>query len=654
MPTYLTPGVYFERSDAVVPAIAALRTDIAAFVGIAERGPVHTAVPVQSWRQFQATFGGFIGGGYLAYMVKAFFENGGRKCYAVRVADRDVAESASVTVPAGNGDPGWLIEASSPGVWGNQLAIQLRATHRAQTRTVIEPQRLDRTASRVGAIAHFERGTLVRLSQPGAAPVKELQVVADLDGEQQRLVWKEPLDAAFNPDASIFVESIEYTLTLYWRGQVTAVYEGLSIVPEHKLYAPDVVRISPLQRSDVRADILPPPPPLVIVSEVNLPNGKVPLTPDALPADIPTPLLLTGGSDGLETLQVSDFIGEAEDFLDSDDEKKRKRRGLRALEVIDEVSVVAVPDIHIRPVPPPCTAPLPPCPYDVCLLGPPPPLPPEVPPIFPEQPPVFSDADIFRVQSALVAHCEEQRDRFALLDPPFSAARNDAVGAGAIMAWRRRFESKYAALYYSWLRVLDPLRLAGQVVREVPPSGHTAGILARTDIEIGVHKAPANAELRWAEDTTVFIDDAMQAGLNPNGINAIRAFPGRGIRLYGARTVSSDPTWRYVNVRRLVMMIEEALDVATHWVVFEPNDVYTRSKVQLAITSFLETLWRKGALAGVHPEQAFFVQCNEDNNPPDEREQGRLRADVGIAPSVPYEFIVLRIGRTADELEITE
>src|SRR6266545_7499378 len=128
MPTYLTPGVYLERSDAVVPAIAALRTDIAAFVGIAERGPVHTAVPVQSWRQFQATFGGFIGGGYLAYTVKAFFENGGRKCYAVRVADRDVAESASVTVAAGNGDPAWLIEASSPGVWGNQLAIHLRAT----------------------------------------------------------------------------------------------------------------------------------------------------------------------------------------------------------------------------------------------------------------------------------------------------------------------------------------------------------------------------------------------------------------------------------------------------------------------------------------------------------------------------------------------
>ena len=258
------------------------------------------------------------------------------------------------------------------------------------------------------------------------------------------------------------------------------------------------------------------------------------------------------------------------------------------------------------------------------------------------------------MQAALVAHCEDLRDRFALLDPPFLAARNDELGAGAINAWRARFESKYAALHYPWLRVVDPLGLRGTVVRDVPPSGHVAGLFARTDLAIGVHKAPANAELEWAEDTTVPVNDALQSGLNSRGINAIRVFPGRGISVYGARTVSSDPDWRYINVRRLMMMIEEALDVSTQWVVFEPNDFYTRSKVLLAITSFLETLWRKGALAGTHPEQAFFVKCDEDNNPPSEREQGRMRVDVGVAPSVPYEFIVLRIGRTQEELEITE
>src|SRR5262249_43440948 len=127
-----------------------------------------------------------------------------------------------------------------------------------------------------------------------------------------------------------------------------------------------------------------------------------------------------------------------------------------------------------------------------------------------------------------------------------------------------------------------------------------------------------------------------------------------GLRLYGARTVSSDPDWRYVSIRRLLIMIEEALDVATQWVVFEPNDAYTRSKVTLAITSFLETLWQRGALAGGQPRQAFYVKCDEVNNPPYERDRGRLLVEVGVAPSVPYEFIVLRLGRTAEELELVE
>jgi phage tail sheath protein FI len=641
MPAYLTPGVYFERADAVVPAITALRTDIAGFVGLAERGPLHTAVPIQSWRQFQANFGSFIGAGYLAYIVNAFFENGGRKCYVVRVADAGLAQSASVTLNAG-----WRVEASSPGVWGNQLAVQLRATHRAQTRTIVEPHRADRTASRVVAIAHFEAGTLVRLFQPGAKPVKQLLVVSKVDGEAQRLIWKEPLDAAFALDSPIFLESIEYTLTGYWRSRVTAIFEGLSVVPGHPLYAPDVVRISPLQRCDARTDVLPSPPPLVVVSAVSLPKDPGSLISDTVK--------LTGGTDGLETLAIGDFIGEPEDILDSEELKTTKRRGLRALELIDEVSLVAVPDIHSRPAPPPHTAPLPRPERDVCLEGPPEPVAPPVPPVLSELPPVFSEQEIFRVQSALLAHCEEQRDRLALLDPPFGAARNDKLGAGAIIAWRSRFESKYGALYYPWLRVLDPLRLGPQVVREIPASGHVAGLIAMTDFKVGVHKAPANAKLQWVEDTTTPVDDAVQAGLNPRGINAIRVFPGGGIRVYGARTVSSDPDWRYVNVRRLIMMIEEALDLATQWVVFEPNDTYTRGKVRLAITSFLEMLWRKGALAGTHPEQAFFVKCDEDINPSSERDQGRLRVDVGIAPSMPYEFVVLRIGRTADELEITE
>ena len=144
------------------------------------------------------------------------------------------------------------------------------------------------------------------------------------------------------------------------------------------------------------------------------------------------------------------------------------------------------------------------------------------------------------MQSALIQQCEKLRDRIALLDPPFSAARDDKLGVGAVRAWRSRFDSKYAAFYYPWLRVVDPLRSPTSLVREIPPSGHVAGQYAQNDFQFGVHKAPANAPLIWAEDVTVFVDDAVHGILNPVGINAIRPLPGRGLRIFGARTVSSD------------------------------------------------------------------------------------------------------------------
>jgi len=267
---------------------------------------------------------------------------------------------------------------------------------------------------------------------------------------------------------------------------------------------------------------------------------------------------------------------------------------------------------------------------------------------------VFSEVEIFQVQSAQVQQCERRRDRIALLDPPFAAARDDALGVGAASAWRGRFDSKYAAFYYPWLRVVDPLRSLVALTRDIPPSGHVAGQYAQTDLQLGVHKAPANAPLVWVQDVTVVVNDAVQGVLNPVGINAIRPLPGRGIRIFGARTVSSDPSWRFVNVRRLLMMIEKAIDLSIQWAVFEPNDVFTRAKLRLAITSFLLALWQKGALMGSSPEEAFRIKCDEENNPPSTRDNGRLLAEVLVAPSQPFEFVILRVGRVHDEFEITE
>lgn len=192
------------------------------------------------------------------------------------------------------------------------------------------------------------------------------------------------------------------------------------------------------------------------------------------------------------------------------------------------------------------------------------------------------------------------------------------------------------------------------MIRSIPPSGHAAGVYAHTDLTLGVHKAPANLALEWAQDVTFPIDAARQGILNPLGINCIRSFAGRGLRIYGARTVSSNPRWRYVNVRRLLMMIEEAVRDSIQWSVFEPDNFYLRQLLGLAISGFLEALWGKGALAGATPGEAFYVKCDDSNNPPSVTALGQVIVEVGVAPSIPAEFVVFRIGRTDNTLKATE
>ena len=199
-----------------------------------------------------------------------------------------------------------------------------------------------------------------------------------------------------------------------------------------------------------------------------------------------------------------------------------------------------------------------------------------------------------------------------------------------------------------------PLRPLSALARDIPPCGHVAGQYARGDFEHGVHKAPANAPLEWVHGVSVALDDGAHGILNDAGINVIRPLAGRGTRILGARMASSDPDWRYVNVRRLVMMIEKAIDRSTQWAAFEPNDAHTRAKIRMSLFGFLAALWQQGVLAGASPDAAFFVKCDDANNPPREREAGKMIADVGVAPSRPWEFIVVRIGRAGNEFELTE
>jgi len=246
------------------------------------------------------------------------------------------------------------------------------------------------------------------------------------------------------------------------------------------------------------------------------------------------------------------------------------------------------------------------------------------------------------VQLAMIAHCELMADRVAILDAPPS------LNPQQMKDWRTNFagyDSKYATLYYPWIKVMDPV--VGKPVF-VPPSGHVAGIWARNDETRGVHKAPANEVARGVIALETGITKGEHDQLNPVGVNCIRAFPGQGIRVWGARTLSSDPEWRYLNVRRLFNFVEKSILSGTNWVVFEPNDQRLWDAVTRTINQFLRRVWRSGALFGRTPAQAFYVKCDEENNPPENRDVGILTVDIGIAPVKPAEFVVFRISQFSE------
>jgi hypothetical protein len=294
---------------------------------------------------------------------------------------------------------------------------------------------------------------------------------------------------------------------------------------------------------------------------------------------------LDGGDDKLALLSPDDFVGE--------DKGSGNRTGIQALEDIDEISICLAPGIW-SPI----------------------------------------------VHSALIQHCEILKDRFAILDP------QDGLSIEGIREVREAIDTKYAALYYPWVEVRDP-----SVKRNVyvAPSGHMAGIYARVDVERGVHKAPANEVIRGITKIAQDVTKREQDLLNPKGINALRFFPGRGNRVWGARTLSSDSSWKYINVRRLFIFVEESIDEGTQFVVFEPNDEPLWARVRQTITNFLTTVWRSGALQGTKPDEAFFVKCDRTTMTQDDIDNGRLICLIGIAPVKPAEFVIFRIQQMTRE-----
>jgi uncharacterized protein len=281
-----------------------------------------------------------------------------------------------------------------------------------------------------------------------------------------------------------------------------------------------------------------------------------------------------------------------------------ERTGFRGLEAVEEITMVAVPDLMSA--------------YQRGLV----------------------DLETVKgIQGEIIAHCELMGDRMAVLDPP------PGLSPQQVKEWRvdlAGYDSKYAVLYYPWIKVLDP---ATGVNTFVPPSGHMAGVWARNDNARGVHKAPANEVVRGAITLETQLTKNEQELLNPIGVNCIRAFPGRGIRIWGARTLSSDPAWRYLNVRRLFNYLEESILNGTQWVVFEPNDDALWARVRRTVSAFLVNEWRKGALFGQTPDEAFYVKCDRETNPAESIDAGQVVCEVGIAPVKPAEFVIFRLAQ---------
>ncbi|MCP4215838.1 MAG: phage tail sheath family protein [bacterium] len=304
----------------------------------------------------------------------------------------------------------------------------------------------------------------------------------------------------------------------------------------------------------------------------------------------------TAGSDG-GALVIGDYDGReiTDGFFSTPGEIKRT--GFLGFEEVDEIAIVCVPDEH----------------------------------------------SVATLTDQLIYHCEDMHDRFAVLQ----AAQTDVVlGTLATPG-----DSMFAAFYSPWIKTLDPLT---NTFKLIPPGGHVAGVYARSDVERGVHKAPANEVLKGVKELQINITKGQQDILNPKGINCIRAFPGRGIRIWGARTISTNSLWKYINVRRLFNFIEESIEEGTQWVVFEPNNENLWARVVQTVSQFLTRVWKDGALMGTAPEEAFFVKCDRTTMTQDDLDNGRLICIIGLAAVKPAEFVIFRFAQWQGGSEVTE
>ena len=569
------PGIYQTFDSIAPPPLTVANTRITGFVGITEKGPMNQPTRISNWDEFAEIFGAPHGDAYTAESVFGFFQNGGTDCWMVRIAH---------CAPAGE-LPGLDHAACAEHVeqdgW-NKPTLKIRALDEGTWGNAI----WFRCAHAPGAQTILTRDLDIGSGEAHVSSTRGFEVGAlvrifDRDNSDYVVLtdvgdkvvkWgvETPVNRRHRAAAPTHLEVMTFEIHVAMKDR-REVFKGLQMHPSSRNYAPRVIS----QRSR-----------LVRLEDM---QSRSPV-PHNLPVALPM-TRLTGGRDGIDAITPEDFIGH--DLGPGD------RTGLSALAANEEVALLAIPDAMRF--------------YD-------------------REPGPAGELKAQRLQDTMISICENQQDRFAILDIP------QTKDIEWVRRWRRRTDSSYCAYYWPWLR------LAGDDTRRiVPPSGFLAGLYARRDNE-GVHHAPANLEIEGVSDISLRITEDHIGLLNSDSVNTFRLQ--RGVRPWGARTASSDPRWRYVPIRRLFIMLRRSLEAGFTWLTFEPNDSRTWGIVRTRVTEFLSDLHSKGMFVGGNADEAFFVQCDAENNPPDQVDNGILLCDVGVAPVSPAEFMMISLVQT--------
>ena len=588
MAEYLSPGVYVEEFDSGATPMQGVSTSTAGFVGLAERGPVIGEPQlVTSFADYKRMYGGYLS--EAGYGSARFLPYAVEQFFANGGSRAYIMRAVPGDAKAGTVTSGVLkITAASPGAWADNMRVTVEPSYKAKTQ-VYAVNGADLTLKNADG---FNAGDVVELfdgSKSAFATVKSvLDKIVTLDAPCT-------LDVADTKVGTAkFIRTCEITLTARL-DETVETYANLSLKPEALNYA--AVRT---EKSDlIKVEILPAPKPAKEEKKDEKGKDKKDEAPAAAEAGSGiTPYELCGGTGGILILTPEGGTDggkpTADAYLGSDG-GPGKRTGMQAFLENANVSIMLIPGV---------TTP--------------------------------------EVQAGLIGFCENKKSCFAILDAPMDLKKPNDVAN-----FRDMYDSTYAAMYHPWLQMYD----AGAKRSDYfPPSGAMAGVYARSDNERGVHKAPANEVVRGCTGLSCNYNTGEQDILNPIGVNLIRAFPGRGIRVWGARTLSSNGLWKYLNVRRLFIYVEESIRANTNWVVFEPNSDVLWSRVKRTIETFLATCWRDGALAGTSPDQAFYVECGPTTMTQDDIDNGRLICEIGIAPVKPAEFVIFRITqKTASE-----